>query len=143
MYMPMWSVNLSLSSRFSRGIKVPRLLHRFVGVTRSSISTDALLRDIVDVHSVRLCRRVRKDPLLSSAKDRLGVDSVGIEPLPIDRPVACCLIKAPVTRHGGFSDIWQRAERWRNRAVIDEMLSNAKLKQWRTRQQIREIDVLS
>ena len=64
---------------FSR-VKVPGLLHRFVGVTRCSISTDALLRDIVNVHGMRLSGRVRKDPLLSSAKYRPGVDSVGIEP---------------------------------------------------------------
>jgi hypothetical protein len=57
--------------------------------------------------------------------------------------VACCVIKAPVARDRGFSDIWQRAQRWRNRAVIDEMLSDAELKQWRTREQIREIDGLS
>jgi len=62
------------------GIKVPRLLHRFVGVTHSSISTDALLRDIVNVHGMRLRCRIRKDPLLGRAKYRPGVDSVRIEP---------------------------------------------------------------
>ena len=62
------------------GVKVPSLLHRLVGVTRSSISTDALLRNVVNVYRMNLPGGVRKDPLLSSAKDRLGVDSVGIEP---------------------------------------------------------------
>jgi len=62
------------------GIKVPRLLHRFVGVTRFSISTDALLRDVVNVYGMRLSRRVRKDPLLGRAKYRASIDSVRIEP---------------------------------------------------------------
>jgi hypothetical protein len=71
---------LKLDLKVFPGIKVPSLLHRFIWITRPSISTDALLRDVVNVHGVRLSRRVRKDPLLSSAKDRLGVDSIGIEP---------------------------------------------------------------
>ena len=61
-------------------IKVPCLLHRFVGVTRPSISSDALLRDVVNVHGMRLRCRIRKDPLFSSAKDWPGIDSVWIEP---------------------------------------------------------------
>ena len=96
------------------GIKVPRLLHRFVGVTHSSISTDALLRDVVNVHGMRLRCRIRKYPLLGRAKGRPCVDSIGIEPLPIDCPMACCLIKAPVARNRWLSDIRQRAQRWWN-----------------------------
>ena len=61
-------------------IKVPCLFHRFVGVTRPSISSDALLRDVVNVHGMRLRCRIRKDPLLGCAKYRAGIDSVGIEP---------------------------------------------------------------
>ena len=61
------------------GIKVPRLLDRFVGVTRPSISSDALLRDVVNVHGMRLRCRICKDPLLGCAKYRAGIDSVGIE----------------------------------------------------------------
>src|SRR4029453_13451363 len=96
------------------GINVPGLLHRLVGVTCSSISTDALLSNVVNVYGVRLSCRVGKDPLLSSSKNRLGVDSVGIKPQPIDRPVACSLVKAPIARHRGFSNIWQGAQGWRN-----------------------------
>ena len=64
--------------RFS-GIEVPGLFHRFVGVTGSPIATDALLRDIVNMYGVHLPRRIRKDPLLGSSKDRPGIDSIGIE----------------------------------------------------------------
>ena len=71
---------LELNLESFAGIKVPGLLHRLVGITRSSISTDALLRNVVHVHCVHLSCGVGKDPLLSGAKDRLGVDSVGIEP---------------------------------------------------------------
>ena len=62
------------------GIKVPCLFHRFVGVTRTSISTDALLRDVVNMHGMRLRCRIRKDPLLGCAKHRASIDSVRIEP---------------------------------------------------------------
>lgn len=61
-------------------IKVPCLFHGFVGVTRPSISTDALLRDVVNVHGMRLCCRIRKDPLLGRAKHRASIDSIRIEP---------------------------------------------------------------
>ena len=61
-------------------IKVPGLFHRFVGVTRASISTDALLRDVVNVHGMGLVGRICEGPLLSSAQRWLGVDTVGIEP---------------------------------------------------------------
>ena len=71
---------LKLEFKSFPGIKVPSLLHCFIGVTRSAISTDALLRDIVNVHRMNLPRRIGKDPLFSSAKDGPGVDSVGIEP---------------------------------------------------------------
>jgi hypothetical protein len=63
---------LKLELEVFPGIKVPGFFHRFIGVTRPSISTDALLRDVVNVYGMRLSRRVRKDPLLSSAKDRPG-----------------------------------------------------------------------
>jgi hypothetical protein len=62
------------------GSKVPRLFHRFIGVTRSSISTDALLRDVVNVYGMGFSRGVRKDPFLGGAEHRAGIDSVGIEP---------------------------------------------------------------
>ncbi len=61
-------------------VKVPCLFHRFVGVTRSSISTNALLRDVVNVYGMRLSRRVRKHPLLGRANYRASIDAVGIEP---------------------------------------------------------------
>ena len=61
-------------------IKVPGLFHRFVGVTRASISTDALLRDVVNVHGMRLRCRIRKDPLLGCAKCRPGINPIGVEP---------------------------------------------------------------
>ena len=61
------------------GIKVPRLLHRFVGVTGHSVATQALLRNIMNVHSVGLVCWICKDPFLSGPKDRPGVDSVRIE----------------------------------------------------------------
>ena len=125
------------------GVKVPGFLHRFVGVTRPAISTDALLRHVVNVHGMRLSRRVGKDPLLSSAKDGPGVDAIWIEPQAVNRPVARRLVKAPVARHRGLADIWQRAQHWRDRAVVDEVLSDTELKQRYTREQIREIDVLS
>ena len=88
-------------------IKVPSLLHGLVGVTRYAFSTDALLGDIVNVYGMRLVGRIRKDPLLGRPKHRTGIDSVRIEPLSIDCPVTGCLVKAPVARHGGLSDIWQ------------------------------------
>jgi hypothetical protein len=62
------------------GIKVPGFLHRFVGITRPPVSTDALLRDVVNVHGMRLRCRIRKDPRLGSAKYRASLDSVRIEP---------------------------------------------------------------
>ena len=52
------------------------------------------------------------------------------------------MIKAPVARHGGLTDIRQRAQRRRNRAVVDEMLSDSELKQLQTRERVREIKVL-
>ena len=61
-------------------IKVPCLFHRFVGVTRPSISSDALLRDVVNVHGMRLRCRICKDPLLGCAKYRASVDAIWIEP---------------------------------------------------------------
>ena len=36
------------------GFKVPGLLHGFIEITCSSISTDALLSNIVNVHGMRL-----------------------------------------------------------------------------------------
>lgn len=71
---------LKLDLKGFPGIKVPSLLHRFIWITRPSISPDALLGDVVNVQGVHVSRRVRKDPLLSSAKDRPGVDSIEIEP---------------------------------------------------------------
>jgi hypothetical protein len=67
---------LKLDLEVFPGIKVPGLLHRLIWITRPSISSDALLRDVVNVHGVRLSRRVCEDPLLSSAKGGPGVDPV-------------------------------------------------------------------
>ena len=61
-------------------IKIPGLFHRFVGITCPSIPADALLRDIVKMHGMRLIGRVGKDPLLSGPKGRPGVDTIWVEP---------------------------------------------------------------
>ena len=90
------------------GFEVPGLLHRFVGVTGPSISTDALLRDIVNVYGMRLSRRVCKHPLLSCGEDRLGVGPIWIEPQAVNSPVASCPVEAPVAYHRGLPDSWQR-----------------------------------
>ena len=60
--------------------EVPGLLHCFVGITCRPISTDALLRDVVNVHGMGLVGRICEDPLLSGAQRWFGVDTVGIEP---------------------------------------------------------------
>src|SRR4029450_645921 len=51
-------------------------------------------------------------------------------------------IKGPGARDRGFADVWQRAQRWRNRAVVDQVLGNSKLKQLHSRKRICQIDVL-
>ena len=90
------------------GIEVPGLFHRFVGITCRPISTDALLRDVVNVHGMGLVGRICEGPLLSSAQRWLGVDTAGIEPLPVDRPMPRCLIKAPIARDCRLTDVWKR-----------------------------------
>ena len=134
---------LKLELESFAGIKVPGFLHRFVGITGRSISTDALLRDVVNVHGMGLVGRICEDPLLGGAQRWLGVNTVGIEPLPVDRPMPRCLIKAPIARYRGLPDIWHRKEGWRDRAVVDDVLSNTELKQQHTGEHIREIEVLS
>ena len=134
---------LKLELESFTGIKVPGFLHRFVGITGRPVSTDALLRDVVNVHCMGLVGRICEDPLLGGAQRWLGVDTVGIEPLPVDRPMPRCLIKAPITRDRGLPDIWHRKEGWRDRAVVDDVLSNTELKQRHTAEHIREIEVLS
>ena len=66
--------------------------------------------------------RICEDPLLGGAQRWLGVDPVGIEPLPVDRPMPRCLIKAPIARYCGLPDIWHGKEGWRDRAVVDDVL---------------------
>ena len=110
------------------GIEVPGLFHRFVGITCRPISTDALLRDVVNVHGMGLVGRICEGPLLSGAQRWLGVDTVRIESQAVDRPMPRGLIKAPVARHRRLTDIRQGAQRWWDRAVIDEVLSDAELK---------------
>ena len=87
--------------------------------------------------------RIRKDPLLSCSQRRPGINTVGVEPQAVDRPMASCPVKAPVACHSRLTDVRKRAQRWRNRAVVDDMLSDAKLKQWHARERIGEIGVLS
>ena len=62
-------------------IKVPCLLHRFVGVTGPSISTHALLRDIMNVHCVGLVCWICEDPFFSGAENWAGIDAVRVEPI--------------------------------------------------------------
>ena len=56
------------------GVKVPGFLHRFVGITGRPVSTDALLRDVVNVYGMGLGGRICEDPLLGGAQRWLGVD---------------------------------------------------------------------
>ena len=94
------------------GIKIPRLLHCFIGVTRCSISTDALLRDVMNMHGMHLSGGICEDPLLGSAQSGLGVNTVRIESQAVNRPMPRCLIKAPISRYRGLTDIWHGAEGW-------------------------------
>lgn len=71
---------LKLELKSFTGIEIPRLLHRFIGITRLSISTDTLLGDIMNVHCVHPSRRVRKDPFLSRPQHRPGIDPVRVKP---------------------------------------------------------------
>ena len=134
---------LKLELESFTGIKVPGFLHGFVRITRRPISTDALLRDVVNMHGMGLVGRICEDPFLGGAQRGLGVDTVRIESQAINRPMPRCLIKAPIARYRGLPDIWHRSEGWRDRAVVDDVLSNTELKQRHTSEHIREIKGLS
>ena len=134
---------LKLDLESFTGIKVPGFLHRFVGITRSAISTDTLLRDVMNMYGMHLSGRICEDPFLGGSQRWLGVNTVRIESQAVNRPMPRCLIKAPIARYRGLPDIWQGAEGWRDRAVVDDVLSNTELKQRHTREHIREIKVLS
>src|SRR2546430_13874278 len=97
----------------------------------------------MDVHSMGLASWVCETPLLGRAQHRLGVNTVWIESQAVNCPVARRPVKAPVACHSRLTDVRKRAQRWRNRAVVDDMLSDAKLKQWHARERIGEIGVLS
>src|SRR5262245_46413822 len=113
---------LNLDLENFTGIKVPCLFHRLVRVTCCPISTDALLRHVVNMYGMGLVGRIREDPFLGGTQRWLGVDTVVIEPLPVDRPMPRCLVKAPVARERRLTDVWKRTQRWWDCAVIDELL---------------------
>jgi len=68
----------------------------------------------MDMHCVCLSCRICKHPLFSCSQHRPGINTVGIESQSIDRPVAACLVKAPVSRHSWLTDVRKGAERSRN-----------------------------
>ena len=105
---------LKLELESFTGIEVPGFLHRFVGITRYAISTDALLRDVVNMYGMGLAGRICEDPLLGSAQRWLGVNTVRIESQAVNRPMPRCLIKAPIARYRGLTDIWHGAQGWRD-----------------------------
>jgi radical SAM superfamily enzyme YgiQ (UPF0313 family) len=81
------------------GREIPGFLHCLVCKTRSAVAGQTLLRNIMNVHGVRLCRWVREDPLLSRAEHGVCIDAIWIESKSIDCPVTRCVVKAPVSCH--------------------------------------------
>ena len=61
------------------GREIPGFLHGLVCITGATVATQALLRHVMNVHRVRLCRWVREDPLLSRAEHRVCVDAIWIK----------------------------------------------------------------
>ena len=76
-------MNFSFSSSVSPGPEAPGLLHRFVRIARPSVTTEALLIDVVDVHHVGRPGRIGEDPLLGRAQDGTGVDPFGSNARPL------------------------------------------------------------
>ena len=105
---------LKLELESFTGIEVPGFLHRFVGITRYAISSDALLRDVVNMYGMGLAGRICEDPFLGGTQRGLCVDTVRIESQAVNRPMPRCLIKAPIARHGRLTYICQGSQHWRN-----------------------------
>ena len=134
---------LQLQLQCLAGADSPNLFHRFIRITWSSVTTDALLIDIMNVHHVSNVCRICEDPFLGGAKDGTGVDPGWIELLAVDAPMACGLIKAPVARHGGLTDVGQRSKNGRNRARIRDVLCDAELQQRNHLVAIHQIEFLA
>ena len=110
-------------------IQIPGFLHRFIGIARAAIATDTLLTDVMNVHRMWPACRICEDPFLGGAKDGSGIDPVWIVPQPIDRPMVRGPVEAPRTGHRRLADIRQRTQRWRDRAVVGQLLVDSELEQ--------------
>ena len=78
---------LQLQLESLAGADAPGLLHCFVRIAGPSVTAEALLIDVVNVHHVGSPGRICENPLLGGAQNWAGVDPVGIEDQTVDRPM--------------------------------------------------------
>ena len=80
-------MNFSFTSKVSPGARYQVSFIVSYAKHGSAVARQALLRNVMDMHRVRLSRGIREHPLFSRAEHWPGIDTVWIESESVDCPV--------------------------------------------------------